>query len=361
MREKRVQGRYARTGEGSMITAPEFEPIENVHPSLNGSKPAEDKTRYTIRNAAFALQPWEPLDYVLENLITEGSLSVFYGEPGSKKTYSLLSLAVCVALQKEWLGFTTRGKRVLIIDEESGERRLSIRLGEAIRGELGDERTPIDFVSLAGFHLDNKGDQLLLQALIEEQGAGLVIIDALADVMNGDENSKQDTQPIFTALRRIAAATSAAIIVIHHSNKSGGYRGSSAIKGAVDVMVCVESTNGSNRIRFKCEKNRDSSPREWAAMATWAAGQFYLSETEAKEAGGVNKSERYVLRYLTENGASPLPDIRGAADSCSPKAAELAVYSLVDKGFIYRTNPHEKGRGAAAIYDLTQGGRALNE
>jgi hypothetical protein len=318
-------------------------------------EPAEEKLpRYVVRDAAFALAPQKPLEWVIEQLISAGSVSLFYGEPGSKKTYALLSLAVCVALGKPWLGFTIQPQKVLIIDEESGERRLTLRIGAALRGEIGDEDTPLEFVSLAGFMLDKKEDAEDLQALIEKRGAGLVIIDALADVMTGDENSKQDTQPVFTTLRRIAEKTNAAIIVIHHSNRKGGYRGSSAIKGALDLMVKIISDEGSHWIQFKSEKSRDIEAVKFTAKATWTEDQFYLSEVDEEEKPKpLSRSQKYIMRYLEENGPSPLPDIMGAADSCSPQAAKQAVYALVDKEMVYRANPEDKGRGAVAIYAPT--------
>ncbi len=42
---------------------------------------------------------------------------------------------------------------VLIIDEESGNERLSRRLAMAIRGELADDLIPIYYISLAQFNL----------------------------------------------------------------------------------------------------------------------------------------------------------------------------------------------------------------
>lgn len=313
------------------------------------------RTRYIIRNAAYALQPQPPIEYIIDKLISAGSVSLFYGEPGSKKTYALLSMAVCVALGKSWLGFTVTPRKVLIIDEESGERRLTLRLGAAIRGELGNEDIPIEFVSLAQFKLDSKEDPKELEQLIKDTGAGLVIIDALTDIMDGDENSKQDTQPIFTRLRGIAERTNAAIIIIHHSNKSGGYRGSSAIKGSLDLMVKITSEDGSTWIEFKSEKTRDVEALRFSAVATWTEDQFYLSPGESKiTTKAPNKAQAYVMRYLAEHGASSIADIMGGADSCSPNAARHAVYALVEDGKIYRTNPDDKGRGVEAIYDAIE-------
>jgi RecA-family ATPase len=94
----------------------------------NGYKPRDKKTRYVVRSAADALKPQPPIEYIVDKLVTSGSIGVFYGEPGSKKTYSLLSMAVCVASGISWLGYKTAKSIVLVVDEESGENRLSLRL-----------------------------------------------------------------------------------------------------------------------------------------------------------------------------------------------------------------------------------------
>ncbi len=323
-----------------------------------------DSPRYVVHSAAEALEPHPPLDWIIEPLLSRGSVSIFYGEPGTKKTYSLLSMAVCVAAGKPWLGMKTRQTRVLIINEESGERRMFGRLGAALRGELVEKdyplrgyESPLQFISLGGFHLDNPTDVLQLERLIKEAGAGLVIFDALADLMEGDENSKQDTQPVLNALRRLAEHTNAALCVIHHANKVGGYRGSSAIKGAVDLMVQVTSEDGSPYINIKSEKNRDGEAISWSARAVWVpeVGQFYLTDApQMEKAKSLSKSQEYVIRYLTEHGASALQEIMASVDTCSEEAARKAVYALASLKMIFRTNPGKAGTGIEAIYDLVK-------
>ena len=316
----------------------------------------ERQPRYIVRDGKYIMSPHPPVEWVIEKLIHERSVSIFYGEPGAKKSWALLSLAVNVALGKAWLGLNTVPKKVLIIDEEAGDDWMANRLSAAIRGELGNENTQVEFVSFAGFKLDDKEDASEVEQLIIDRQAGLVIIDALSDCMVGDENSKQDTQPVFTTLKRIATRTNAAIVLIHHSNKAGGYRGSSAIKGAIDLLAKIESEEGSSWINVKTEKTRNIEATRLTAVANWTEDQFFLELAENQEKGKkMSKSQSYVIHYLTEHGPSPLPDIMGAADSCSSNAARQAVYSLVDEGKVYRTNPDDKGRGAEAVYDLVDG------
>ena len=303
--------------------------------------------RYSLHDAADALQPQPPIDYIVDGLITNSSVNIFYGEPGSKKTYSAISLAVCVANGKPWLDFKTKKAPVLIIDEESGERRFMRRLGEAIRGELCDDTSPIYFVSLAGFKLDDNKDTDQLQGLIDSTQARLVIFDALADMMDGDENDKKDVQPVFNHLRKISEKTDSGLLVIHHNNKTGGYRGSSAIKGSIDLMVHITSEDGSDLINFQSEKNRDGDKSTWAAKACWTESEFYLKATDYRPAQK-REREQFVMDYLKEHGASLLTDIMAAAITCSPGGARQGVYALAKSGQIRRTNPGDH----KAIYEI---------
>lgn len=313
--------------------------------------------RFAIRTAADALKPQAPPEWVVEKLVSRGSVSIFFGDPGAKKTYSLLSMAVCVAVSKPWAGKDVKQCKILFVDEEVGERWLSLRLAEVLRGASAEEDIPFEYISFAGFKLDNPNDVKLLETLIIERGIGLVIFDALADVMTGDENSKQDVQPVFNALRTLAEKTNAAIIVIHHSNKLGGYRGSSVIKGAVDLMVLVQSKDGSEFIEFTTEKNRYDKPTKWATKGTWLKDpdRFYLTEAEVlPKSKRIPKSQQYVLDYLKEHGPSSLKKIAADAEACSPQTATRAVYDLADEKKIKRTNVGEYGQGVEAIYAIAE-------
>ena len=307
---------------------------------------------YNVRTVAYALEPRPPRNYLVENLIHEKSITVLYGDGGVKKTWSSLFLGACVGSGQAWGEFATQKARVLFIDEENGESEMAIRVAMCCRGALAMPVESVDlrYISLAAFHLDDPQSEAILTNEILAQAARLVIFDALADLMNGDENSKQDTQPVFNALRRISEKTGVAILVIHHGGKSGDYRGSSVIKDAPDILIKAESDPDSPFVNFKTEKNRNGKPARWTMFATWSADSFYLSAAEPQEKP-MGKGEEFVLRFLSKNGASEIKTIMGGADSCSGKTAEAAVYSLVKREKIYRTNPSDNLK-IQAIYDL---------
>jgi len=325
----------------------------------DGSDPGldepEEAQRFKLHTAAEALREQEPTEWIVERLFSAGSVSLVVGEGGSKKTWAMLDMTVCVAQGVDWLGFMTQQAPVLFIDEESGPRRLARRLGQVLRGYGAGAETPISYVTLAGFNfLQVETDVNELQALIMGTEAKLVVIDALADVMlGGDENSVRDVQPVFHRLRQVAEVTGAAIVVIHHSNKTGGYRGSSAMHGAVDLMLKMDSRTGENYIAFDVEKARDVEPHKFAAAANWGDDMFNLTVASAiQSTDRYSKSERYVLRYLEANGDSFMKDIQAHADSCSENAARQAVYSLVEKRAIERKD--DGGQGAPALYGMVE-------
>jgi RecA-family ATPase len=317
------------------------------------SKP--NKPRINIKTAYDAMQPQPPIKWIVENLISEASVNVFYGEPGIGKTWTLLSMAVHVAEGTNWLGFEIKEPgNVLIVDEESGERRLLYRLRVTLLGEKGNENTPIYINSLSSFQLNVKAEFSYLQEMIEKTNAKLLVIDSLSASMDGDENSKKDVQPVFNHLRKLANITNCAIIIIHHSNKKGGYRGSSAISGSVDLMVKVDS-NKENIIEFSTEKTRDILFTSWVAEMVWDDERFFLINAEngfkeTKTQDNLPVGHKYVLEYLESNGDSKRGDILRDVTGCSSETARKAINDLSTQGKIRRINEGKKG--VEAIYTL---------
>jgi len=322
----------------------------------SGLMPDLERGRIVIRDAAYYLSERPPIEYVVERLIAESSVNVWFGQWGAKKTWAAIDLAVCVASGKQWLGMATEPCNVLIIDEESGDTRLANRIKDVMRGELGqlaNESVPIKSVSLAQFNLLKRPDDAdLLARLVLELDAKLIIIDALADVMlGGDENAVKDTQPVFANLRFIAELTGAAFIVIHHANKGGGYRGSSAIAGAIDTLLSVESKQDNSLITFKTEKMRDGEPLNFACEANWTDEGFYLTQSEITERAFLSKSQQYVLDFFTEKGDAKFADLLNfTGDLYAENTLRKAVQYLINEKLLERKD--DGGQRVEAIYGI---------
>jgi hypothetical protein len=313
--------------------------------------------KYERLTAADALQPYVEGPHLVENLITPGTLSVWYGEGGSGKTYSLLTLAACVAAGLPWLGKATKQTNVLIIDQESGKKRMQKRLGKILRGlELGPD-TPITYYCFPGFKMDDPHgtSQVLLKTMIDAERAGFVVMDALAEIMDGDENSKQETQPVFNSLRWLADQTNAAVCLIHHSNKSGGFRGSTVVKNGSDLLVNVVMDE--SVIKFETEKNRDGEDSKWSAVATWIGeddGTFTMRAIGTSNKSKPLSNTQKMVLDLFETAGKPTTakEIKDQIDMdvYTPAAIRKAIEDLLHFKRISRTNKGK--RGIAAIYKV---------
>ena len=315
--------------------------------------------RFDVKNWAFTMLPREPLEEVIKNMYVTPSVNVLVGDAGVGKTWVTIFMGVCLAAGMDYLDFEiAESKRVLYIDEESGSWRFTLRQKAAFKGAMLPEDTdlPFFFVSMSNLELSNREDEAELQSLIEEMKIDVCFIDSLSMIAMGDENSKEDMQVIFKALRRIADQTRCAFVVIHHIGKSGLYRGSTAIKQSLDSMITMTKSEGSTLARFVTTKNRDGALRKFAADLHWSEGgepEFWMLPCEFTSEGGAHsKSKQFVIDYLEEHGESYRKKIIEVGEERSIVAAERAIKDLVIEGTIHRTN--QGGRGVAAIYDLTE-------
>ena len=120
------------------------------------------KVRYVVHTAAEALSPRAPVEWIVNGLIYRKSVTVLYGDGGTKKTWSAMHLAACVASGAPWGDFQTVRQRVLFIDEENGEDEIAGRAGYCLRGAQADEQAGLFYISLAAFHLDDPLDEELM-------------------------------------------------------------------------------------------------------------------------------------------------------------------------------------------------------
>jgi len=222
-----------------------------------------------------------------------------------------------------------------------------------------DYEIPFRYVSLAQFNLRDQKKSAELLACIVEQKAKVVIIDALADTMpGGDENAVKDIQPVFLKLKEIADRTGCAILVIHHTNRGGDYRGSSAMKGAVEMLLMVASKPDDPVLHFKTEKVRNTEPFSFAAAAVFGEDSFLLEPSDATSAANkMGVAQLHVLRYLASKGPSLLGKIAANPHGCTANSVRLAAPKLAhdDPGLVKRVD--DGPITGPAIYDLTERGK----
>lgn len=341
------------------------DPTDQGEPKPQAATPPAPP-RYVVRSIDESLDLEEEISWVVAGVLSEGSVSLWFGKPGAKKTWLALDLAIHIAAGRDWLGKEVEQGPVLILDEESGPRRMRRRLRSLLNGHQLGKGLQVNYISLALFNLarpirpttwqhvqqqsqSGSPDILLVADEIERIKPKLVIVDALVDVSGGaDENSASEMQILLQNLRFLAEKNDCAIILIHHAGKAGNYRGSSAIMGAVDLALEISSESESPNLDAKSEKTRDVEHFRFSA-AFWRddlndSVDFHATGCSKSNGPKLSDAEEYVINWLTLNGQQTMTEIKSNADVCSAPTAERTVYRLKKRGLIVRTDKGGSGK-----------------
>lgn len=204
--------------------------------------------------------------WIIEQLVPEEGIVILSGASGSFKTWLIMDMALAVAEGRDFLGmFKTEQSKVLIIDEENGKRLYN----ERFKKITTLTEAPI-YLSSMGKFMVNGDDVKSVVEFCKRERIRLVIIDSMARVNTGDENSSKDTTKFFALLRDFTG-NSISVILIHHNRKPGmtsydasvDMRGSSDIRAAIDVQLAVRRSGTSETVELrqpKCRYNREMSP-----------------------------------------------------------------------------------------------------
>lgn len=333
---------------------PEAQPAEGMRGTYNVTFDGDPRT-YAVFTPAAAFIDRPPIVQVVQDLITDASLTILAGAGGAGKTWAMLDMGACVAMGKQWLGREVTQGAVLVIDEESGARRLHDRCGMVLRGHDATVETPFFYTCLNGFVLSGQDAEISAAAmtdLVRAFDARLVIIDALTDIALGlDENDAAQMAQIMKPLRMVVEATGAAVVVLHHTNKSGGTRGSTNIPALADLsMVLTRPERNEPIVNFKSDKARDVAEFEFAAELNFDTGRFWLSPRKAVNVQRFSKVETYVMRWLEAEGEGQISDMENEDEGMTLSKVRKAVGELKAGGHIIRTdNGKAKAAGTYAL------------
>ncbi|NDD45800.1 MAG: hypothetical protein EBZ24_10415, partial [Synechococcaceae bacterium WB9_4xB_025] len=172
-------------------------------------------------------------DYLIPDVLPHPSVVLIYGAGGDGKSMSAWTIAKHIAMGQP---FVVRGKHVPVqrgpVLLLNGDQPL-IQLKE----QLEEVDYPLDgntFIQ-TDWALQRYAQFIKLMEKVQPK---LVVIDSLIGCSGGrafDENKSDFATPLYWLTRNNGVLFPAAtILIIHHANKQGGFRGTSAIRDAVD-------------------------------------------------------------------------------------------------------------------------------
>ena len=244
----------------------------SVLPEQSPTAPSSDRGsgRQVVRRRRYltpaAVKELPEPSWLLERLIPSGSLVVLYGPPKVGKSFLALDWALSMAEGCDWLGRATSSEPqpvVYLAGEGIGGLGKRLKAWEQHYGRQTDE-LPIVFPNLVVNLFEANAVTQFLQELQKCQNAhsALIIVDTLSKAMIGaDENSARDVNRGLASADAIRRETGGTVLLIHHTTKSDARveRGSTALRGAADVMLRLEA-KGDETLSLVVDSARDFEP-----------------------------------------------------------------------------------------------------
>lgn len=191
--------------------------------------------------------PVEPIEWAVDRLFPAGDLALLVGDGGSFKSTAALAIAAAKAGGYPVFGhFRCEQRPSLIISAEDAADVVGMRLHALAEGAGWDTAAVLGnthYIAAPGeVSLSNPdwAEHIAIEA--KRLDAGLIVLDPLADMFDGDENSNSELRPVMKYCRALGAQTKAAVLIVHHFGKAGeGKRPVDRIRGASRLFGAARS------------------------------------------------------------------------------------------------------------------------
>lgn len=205
-----------------------------------------------------------PPEYLIDGWLVVDTLAGMIGRSGSGKSFCALTMALCIASDREFFGCQVKAGPAFYLAGEGGQGLTRRAKAWAKANGATLESVPL-FISERLPPIIEGADRIVSEigAMLAQHGPPrLIVIDTLARAFNGeDENSAAAMSHFVAALDRMRAELQGVtVLVIHHTGHDGTRaRGSSAYYAALDVEIMIERDKH-DRVGMTNTKSKDAAP-----------------------------------------------------------------------------------------------------
>lgn len=241
----------------------------------------------TINCEEIMAEPLKPIEFVVENLITQG-LFILAGAPKIGKSWLALDICLSVAKGEPVLNAKTAQGTALYLCLEDSRIRIQNRLYE-----MTDEPTEQLHFALIADTIETGLEQQIENFILEHRNTKIIFIDTLQKIRSDSPDSTYATDyKELSVLKSVADKCSVAIVLVHHLRKTKDadpfnmISGTTGISGCVDgSFVLSESKRGSRNATLYCVgrdiENHEIELKFDDEKHRWISDEFF-SEKENK-------------------------------------------------------------------------------
>ncbi|MCL4880488.1 MAG: AAA family ATPase [Anaerolineae bacterium] len=292
------------------------------------------------------------VEWVVPKQIQALGINIIYGQSGVGKSFLALHYALTVAQQSPVIYMAGEGvygyeKRITAWEIHHKRNRANLYICTGAVSLLDPEE----------FHAFLQQSESLKPAL--------VIVDTLSrSMVGGDENSTRDMMLFIQACDRIKQHLGCAVLLVHHVGKGNRSeeRGSSALRGAADVMIRVSALGDDIAVEFSKVKDESPLPESYFRLlnVSWQENGSDVSSLVFIESERViqttddplTNNQQKVLRLLNEDFSQGATVIELATEAQSARGSvQRTIRDLLNLGYVQQEQP-------GAPYLITDPGKA---
>ncbi|MBI4585337.1 MAG: AAA family ATPase [Planctomycetes bacterium] len=311
----------------------------------------------------------EEIAWSVQGILPVGGVGILSGSPGLGKSWLALDLAVEIARGGSWLGqFPCRNDRVLLIDEESAEPLMRLRLGKILAGKgISGDGLNLFFAIGGGFNFSDGEALERFRVAFRRFQPGVVIFDSLIRLHRADENDARQMAAVFGTLKELVRGFNLTVLLIDHHRKPQGFgdslqqlRGSSEKAAFVDTALTMNRKD--KRLVVEHSKSRYAEAVESfiVTITDSAPGQTVVAYGGSAEAAAAEEAlasaRGFILKALQGGEEVSRQSIleKGKEKGVTKKAIDLALAALEEEGSVVREDriPEGKTKGRAAFFAL---------
>ncbi len=269
-----------------------------------------------------------PLSWLIRGVLLPACQALLFGDPAVGKSLLALAWAACIAMGRDWCGRTARAGCVIYL---AGEGQFGIRrrlLAWAIANDcLEALRVAPLFVSDAGADLTDVASLEAVVTVVDGIAGmagtpALIVVDTLHRNIGGRDDSSSVDMGLYTrATDALIQRYGCTVLTVHHAGHGDKTRsrGSSAIRGALDVEYGLIENDGVRTLAATKMKDAPKPPAMW----------FELEQVQLPWSDDQGEPETSVVLVETEGTGNA----RKAVTPTQRLAFEALLLAIEESGF----------------------------
>lgn len=247
--------------------------LERLADTAHVYAPTPDRTSLSVAATDFMTSNIPPANWLVEGIWQEHALGFISGAPKAYKSFLALDLAFAVATGGDFLGrYSTGGvgRSVMYVQMESSKSAFRDRV-RSVASRFAAAPTNLRLITNEPVLLEDPSWVERIENELDAHRPALLILDPLASLTSGDENSSQEMGALIRLFRAWRDRFGCAVCVVHHTGKGGEksgakrsgekMRGSSALHGALEAALHVDRVDDDTpRINVRVETKEAEPP-----------------------------------------------------------------------------------------------------